>query len=49
MPRQPIAPGATRTVDVRMKGYRDFATAGPYRFSVVVDPRKNQYAIFRTG
>jgi hypothetical protein len=49
MPRQPIPPGATRTVDVRMKGYRDFATTGPFRFSVVVDPRKDQYAIFRTG
>ena len=47
MPRQPIPPGATRTVEVRMKGYREFATAGPYRFSVVTDPRKDQYAIFR--
>jgi hypothetical protein len=49
MPRQPIPAGATRTVDVRMKGYRDFATSGPFRFSVVVDPRRDQYAIFRTG
>ena len=49
MPRQPIPPGATRTVEVRMKGYRDFASTGPFRFTVVVDPRRAQYAIFRTG
>jgi hypothetical protein len=47
MPRQLIPPGATRTVDVRMRGYRDFSTAGPHRFSVVVDPRRDEYAIFR--
>jgi hypothetical protein len=47
MPRQPIPPGATRTVEVRMRGYRDFSTAGPYRFSVVVDPRRDEYALFR--
>ncbi|HEV8636082.1 MAG TPA: hypothetical protein VG370_17795 [Chloroflexota bacterium] len=49
MPRQPIPPKATRTVEVRMKAHRDFASSGPRRFSIVVDPREQRFAIFRVG
>jgi hypothetical protein len=49
MPGQPIPGGATRTVAVRMKAHRDFASSGPYRFSVVIDPDEERFAIFRTG
>jgi hypothetical protein len=49
MPRQPVPPKATRTVEVRMKAHRDFAENGPYRFSIVIDPGAERFAIFKTG
>jgi hypothetical protein len=49
MPRQPVPPKATRTVEVRMKAHRDFAASGPYRFSIVIDPGAERFAIFKTG
>jgi hypothetical protein len=49
MPSQPIPARATRTVEVQMKAQRDFAASGPYRFSIVVDPQEQRFAIFRVG
>jgi hypothetical protein len=49
MPRQPIPARATRTIEVRLRAPRDFASAPPHRFSIVVDPRGNRFAIFRVG
>jgi hypothetical protein len=47
MPKTTIPAGQSRDVDVTLKAGRDFATSGPYRFSVVVDPRRDRYGVFK--
>ena len=49
MPTTRVPAGASRNVDVKLKAPKDFATTGPYRFSVVVDATANRYAVFRIG
>jgi hypothetical protein len=47
MPRTTVPPRQSRTVDVRMRATGEFATGGPYRLSVVVDARRDRYAVFK--
>lgn len=49
MPTARIPAGATRAVEIKLLAPADFATNGPYRFSIVVDPRRGQYAVMRSA
>jgi hypothetical protein len=49
MPTTRIPARASRNVDVKLKAPKDFATSGPYRFSVIVDATRNRYAVFKLG
>ena len=47
MPRATVPPRQSRTVEVKLKAGVEFATSGPYRLSVVVDARRDRYAVFK--
>ncbi len=47
MPRNLIPPRAVRTVDIPLEAPETFASAGPYRVTVIVSPRYNLFARFR--
>lgn len=47
MPRNIIPPRATRTVDIRLLAPREFSATGPFRLSIVVEPRNDLFAVFR--
>jgi hypothetical protein len=47
MPRATIPPRQSRTVEVKLKAGAEFATSGPYRLSIVVDARRDRYAVFK--
>jgi hypothetical protein len=49
MPTTRVPAHASRNVDVKLKASKEFASSGPYRFSVVVDATENRYAVFRIG
>jgi hypothetical protein len=47
MPRGSVPPGQSRQLEVRMIAPSEFATAGPYRFSIVVDAARDRYGVFK--
>ena len=47
IPTTRVPAKSKRTVDVKLTADREFATSGPWRFSVIVDPRADRYAVFR--
>jgi hypothetical protein len=47
MPRAIVPPGQSRTVEVKLTASAELATSGPYRLSVIVDARRDRYAIFK--
>jgi hypothetical protein len=47
MPTTRVPAKSSRAVDVKLTAGREFAATGPWRFSVIVDPRNDRYAVFR--
>jgi hypothetical protein len=47
MPRTIVPARQSRTVELKLKSTAEFATSGPWRLSVVVDARRDRYAVFK--